>query len=61
MSKQTPVVLSDANEDSLTLKSCATELFRWVRGGVELIEQSPAFIKSVSDDLAQAWHDSAKR
>ncbi len=61
MSKQNPVVLSDDQEDSLTLKSCATELFRWVRSGVEFIEESPAYLKTVSDDLVQAWHDSAKR
>ena len=53
--------LIDAVDDELTLRSCATQLFKWVRAAGELIEQSPAFLQSVAHDLEQAWRDSAKR
>ena len=55
-----PVALPTA-EDELSFKSCCTELFRWVRAGIELAEESPSFVKSLADDLCQAWEDSAKK
>lgn len=55
-----PLVLDD-NDDGMTLKSCATEFFCWVRAGIELIEESPAFIQRIGNDLQEAWHDSGKR
>lgn len=56
-----PNPLIDVVDEELTLKSCATEFFRWVRAAGELVEQSPAFLQSVAHDLEQAWRDSAKR
>jgi hypothetical protein len=61
MSNRTPVPVTDSTDNDFTLKSCATEVFRWVRAAGELIEASPMYAKQVADDLAQAWHDSAKR
>jgi hypothetical protein len=61
MSKQTPIALSESSDEDFTLKSCATEVFRWVRAAGEFVEASPTFAKQVADDLTQAWHDSAKR
>ena len=49
-----------AEDDSLSLKSVATEVFRWVRAGIDLAEESPSFALSIVDDLQQAWRDSAK-
>lgn len=48
-------------DGDLTLRSCATEVFRWVRSAASAIERSPALIQSVVHDLEQAWRDSAKR
>ena len=61
MSKHPPTPLTESGSDEITFKSCATEVFRWMRAGIELVEESPSFVKQVSDDLVQAWHDSAKR
>ena len=46
--------------DAVTFKSCTTAVFRWVRKGIELAEDAPALLKSLSDDVGQAWKDSAK-
>ena len=46
--------------DEITFKSCTTKVFRWVRNGIELAEEMPAFVKGLADDVAQAWKDSAK-
>ncbi len=48
-------------EDDITFKSCATELFRWVRAGVDFIEAVPSRAPELAADVQQAWHDSAKR
>ena len=53
-----PVIVSD---DEVTFKSCCTEVFRWLRKGIEVAEQTPEFIKSCADDVANAWDDSAKQ
>ncbi len=52
-----PVVV---NADETTFKSCTTEVFRWVRSGIALVEQTPDIIKGLADDVGQAWKDSAK-
>ena len=46
--------------DEVTFRSCTTAVFRWVRKGIKLAEDAPALMKSVSDDVGQAWKDSAK-
>ena len=46
--------------DAVTFRSCTTAVFRWVRKGIELAEDAPALMKSLSDDVGQAWKDSAK-
>jgi hypothetical protein len=46
--------------DEITFRSCATELFRWVRKGAELIEEAPAYVQELGEDLARAWEDSGK-
>jgi len=56
--KPVPVVVAD---DETTFRSCMTEMFRWVRKGVEIAEQTPEFLKSCADDVGQAWEDSAKQ
>ena len=48
------------NDDSITFKSCTTEVFRWVRSGIAFVEQTPDIIKGLADDVGQAWKDSAK-
>ena len=48
------------NDDGITFKSCATGFFRQVRKGIELAEDAPALMKRLSDDVGQAWKDSAK-
>jgi hypothetical protein len=53
--------ISTTPGDELSLRSCATEVFRWVRSAVDLVEQTPAYVQSVAHDLEQAWRDSAKR
>lgn len=60
MSNRTAVPVSETDDD-FTLKSCATEVFRWVRAAGELLEASPVLAQQVAEDLVQAWHDSAKR
>lgn len=57
--KHAPVPVKD--DDSITLQSCATEFFRWVRKGIEVVEETPEFLKSCADDLGKAWEDSGKR
>ena len=47
--------------DEVTFKSCCTELFRWVRKGVDIAEQTPEFLQSCAEDVARAWEDSAKK
>jgi hypothetical protein len=60
--KRAPEVIDPkAEDDDLSLRSCATEFFRWVRAGADVISETPAFVQRVSNDLVQAWHDSAKR
>ena len=54
-----PVPLS--TDDDLTLRSCLTELFRWVRAGADFVEHLPAHAIDLAADVQQAWHDSAKR
>ena len=56
---RTPVPVA-VNADETTFRSCMTEMFRWVRKGVEIAEQTPEFIKSCADDVSKAWDDSAK-
>lgn len=56
--KPSPVAIP---EDEVTLQSCATEFFRWVRKAVDLAEETPDFLKSCADDLGKAWDESAKR
>ena len=56
--KSVPVAVS---ADETTFRSCMTEMFRWVRKGVEIAEQTPEFIKSCAEDVSQAWEDSAKQ
>ena len=46
--------------DEITFKSCTTAVFRVVRKGIELAEDAPALMKRLSDDVGQAWKDSAK-
>ena len=53
-----PVLLED---DSISFKSCCTELFRWVRASAECVEEIPDVLKGLADDIEQAWQDSAKR
>lgn len=48
-------------DDGITFKACATELFRWVRAGVDFIEAVPSQAIELAADVQQAWHDSAKR
>jgi len=52
-----PVALAT---DEVTFKSCTTAVFRWVRKGVKRAEEAPALMKRLSDDIGQAWRDSAK-
>ncbi len=52
--------LPPVTDEDLSLRSCATEVFRWVRAAGSAIEQAPALIQSVVRDLEQAWRDSAK-
>ena len=62
MSNKPPVQLSELDSgNDLTFRACATEVFRWIRSGVELIEETPAIAQSVLSDLEQAWRDSAKK
>ena len=56
-SKSTPVPVTT---DEVTFRSCTTEVFRWVRKGIDLVEQTPGFIRSCADDVQKAWEDSAK-
>jgi hypothetical protein len=53
-----PVTVAD---DEVTFKSCATEVFRWARKVGELIEETPAYLQELGEDLAQAWEDSSKK
>ena len=46
--------------DEVTFRSCTTAVFRVVRKGIELAEDAPALLKNLSDDVGQAWRDSAK-
>jgi hypothetical protein len=55
--QQVPVPVAD---DELSFKSCATEVFRWVRGGIALVEEMPEMSQGLADDVAKAWDDSAK-
>ena len=48
------------NNDEISFKSCTTEVFRWVRAGIELVEEMPDIVKGLADDVEQAWRDSAK-
>jgi len=52
-----PVPLDD---NEINFKSCTTEVFRWVRKGIELAEELPDTVKGLADDVGQAWKDSAK-
>ena len=47
--------------DETTFRSCMTEIFEWVRKGIDLVEQSPGFLQSCAEDVAAAWEDSAKK
>ena len=53
-----PVVV---DADEVTFKSCCTEVFTWVRKGIDLAEQTPAFLQSCAEDIGKAWEDSAKK
>jgi hypothetical protein len=55
--KHQPVTLTD---DEITFKSCTTVVFRWVRKTIKLAEGTPILMKSLADEVAQAWKDSAK-
>jgi hypothetical protein len=52
-----PVALAT---DETTFRSCTTAVFRRVRKGIKLAEDAPALTKNLSDDVGQAWKDSAK-
>ena len=58
--KHAPVPVKD-DDDEITLKSCATEFFRWVRKGVEVVEETPEYLKSCAEDVQKAWDESGKR
>ena len=49
------------NADEVTFKSCCTEVFRWVRRSIDLVEQSPGFVQSCAEDVAAAWEESAEK
>lgn len=61
MADKTKHVPVSMPENEVTLQSCATEFFRWVRKGIDLAEETPDFLKSCADDLGKAWDESAKR
>lgn len=48
-------------KDEMTFKSCCTQLFRWVRNGIAIAEDSPSKIKGLADDIKTAWRESAKK
>ena len=56
-----PVAVPVATDDEITFKSCCTEVFAWVRKGIDLVEQSPGFLQSCAEDVAAAWEDSAEK
>ena len=47
--------------DEVTFRSCTAEFFRWVRAGAEMIEELPAYVQELGEDIAKAWDDSAKK
>lgn len=56
-----PLKTTADQSDELTFKSCATEVFRWVRSGIGLLEETPTMVVGLAADIEQAWKDSAKR
>jgi hypothetical protein len=55
-----PVAVPAVVNDEVTFKSCCTEVFRWVRKGIDIAEQTPEFIKSCAETW-QGLEDSAKK
>lgn len=56
-----PLKPSTNESDELTFKACATEVFRWIRSGIDVLEETPAMVAGLASDIEQAWRDSAKR
>ncbi len=56
-----PLKPTTNENDELTFRGCATEVFRWIRSGIDVLEEAPAKVADLVSDIEQAWRDSAKR